>query len=290
MSAHGARGPAVRLAVAALAAGVLAAQGCEPAEDARTEPRFVMIVGVDVSGSFRGTGNFEEALDFLAHYIHGHLEGADGLRRPDALFVGPVGGDEPGEAQGFRPIHDFRDKDPERIAEDLRSWYGGEDRLTDFNAFFRRVSELTQKRGLALAPMNVVVLTDGKPDMRLAGVDDPADAPARDPAAAGGPAANAGPGGAADTSVDAAYRALDLDPLEYLSHSVTVRLLYPEPPVAAAWERSVERNRVRIWTADATVMQGWRAQLEASEAPGDREALLTWIRDNVDHPVRGRLF
>lgn len=257
-----------------LGVGFIAVRGCTPAEDSRTEPRFVMIVGLDVSGSFRGSGHFEDALDFLAHYIHGHLEGADGLRQPDALFVGPVGGDEPGEAQGFRPIHDFRDKEPERIAEDLRSWYGGEDRLTDFNAFFRRVSELTQKRGLALAPMSIVVLTDGKPDMRLADASGTA----------------AAPEAPADTSADAVYRTLDLDPLEYLSHSVTVRLLYPEPPVAAAWERSVERNRVRIWTADATVMDGWRAQLEAGEAPGDRSALWTWIRDNVDHPVRGRLF
>lgn len=290
MSRYDVRGPVFRIALIVLSVGFVAVRGCTPAEESRTEPRFVMVVGVDVSGSFRGTGNFDDALDFLAHYIHGHLEGADGLRQPDALFVGPVGGDEPGEAQGFRPIHDFRNKEPEQIAEDLRTWYGGQDRLTDFNAFFQRVSELTQKRGLALAPMNIVILTDGKPDMRLAGVDDPADAPARDPAATGASGTAAAPGAPADTSADPVYRSLDLDPLEYLSHSVTVRLLYPEPPVAAAWERSVERNRVRIWTADATVMQGWRAQLDAGEAPGDRSALWTWIRDNVDHPVRGRLF
>lgn len=297
MSTAEARGPALRIALAILGVAFVAVRGCTPADDARTQPRFVMVVGVDVSGSFRGSGHYEDALDFLAHYIHGHLEGEGELRRPDALFVAPVGGNEPGEAQGFRPIHDFRGKDPERIAEDLRAWFGGEDRLTDFNAFFRRISELTQQRGLALAPMNVVLVTDGRPDMRISGAD-PAGGPAAADAAARGGAS--GPGAAtpasrtakdpADPAADAVYRALDLDPLEYLSHSVTVRLLYPEPPVAAAWERSVERRRVRIWTADATVMDGWRRQLQVSRETADGAALWTWIRDNVDHPVRGRLF
>lgn len=287
--ARSARGRALRTALLALGAGLFAARGCTPAEDSRAEPRHVMVVGVDVSGSFRAGGRFGEALDFLAHYIHGHLNAADGLHRPTSLFVGPVGGDRPGEAQGFHPIHDFRGKTPDEIAGDLRSWFGGEDRLTDFNAFFRRVGELTRKRGLALSPMSIVILTDGKPDMRLAKADSAADgAPASAAAAA---AAGPDPGASAGAaSADDAYRAIDLDPLEYLSHSVTVRLLYPEPPVAAAWERNVERNRVRVWTADATVMGGWRAQLDAGRSPDDRSALWSWIRDNVDHPVRGRLF
>lgn len=277
------REPVLRLALAALAAGLFAARGCTPAEDARARPRYVMVVGVDVSGSFRESERWEDALDFLAHYLYGHLRDAGGLREPSALFVGPVGGDRPGQAQGFHPIHDFRGKDPDEIAADLRSWFGGEDRLTDFNAFFRRVGELARKRGLALAPMDVVILTDGAPDMRLARADTASGA--RASAAGAGPAASAaaGPSGAA-------YRAIDLDPLEYLSHSLTVRLLYPEPAVAAAWERNVERNRVRLWTADATVMSGWRAQADADSTAGGGARLWRWIEDNVDHPVRGRLF
>lgn len=273
------RSPAFRLLMALLAVGIFAARGCTPAEESRVEPRYVMVVGMDVSGSFRDSGRFDDALDFLAHYIYGHLNGAGDLREPDALFVGPVGGDQPGEAQGFHPIHDFRGKEPEQIAADLREWFGGEDRLTDFNAFFRRVGEVARKRGLSLAPMNVVIVSDGVPDMRLAGADT-ATASGAVPTSAG-----RSPG-----APEEAYGQIDLDPLEYLSHSLTVRLLYPEPGVAAAWERSVPRQRVRIWTADATVMAGWRAQLDTARAAGARDPLWTWIRDNVDHPVRGRLF
>lgn len=286
MKAGDRRGWAWRLALAVLGAGLLAARGCTPAEDSPAQPQYVMIVGVDVSGSFRNSGRFEDALDFLAHYLHGHLRGAGELREPTALFVGPVGGDRPGEAQGFRPIHDFRGKSPEEIASDLRTWFGGEDRLTDFNAFFRRVGELARKRGLALAPMDIVIVTDGAPDMRLANIDTAAAASS----GTGSRGGIAGASAAGPASADAAYRSVELDPLEYLSHSLTVRLLYPEPSVAAAWERNVQRHRVRIWTADATVMAGWRSQLDAGQGTGDRSALWAWIRDNVDHPVRGRLF
>lgn len=272
----------VQAVLLVLSVGLFAARGCTPAEDSFQEPDYVMMVGVDVSGSFRASGHYEDALDFLAHYLYGHLNGLGELRKATSLFVGPVGGDEPGEAKAFHPIHDFRGKTVEEISADLREWFPAEeqDRLTDYDAFFRRVGELAKRRGLVLAPMNIVLLTDGVPDV-----------------AGGGPRVTSGGGSAADAasaaraaSAELPYASIDLSPLEYLSRSITVRVLYPEPDVAAGWERNVERRRVRLWTTDETVMQGWRAQLREGAPPERQAALWTWIADNVDFRVRQRIF
>lgn len=267
------------LLLAVLGVGLFAARGCTPAGEELREPRYVMMVGVDVSGSFRGSGNYEDALDFLAHYLYGHLEGLGDLRRPTALFVGPVGGDEPGQVQAFHPIHDFRGKSVDEIAADLREWFPpeGEDRLTDFGSFFRRVSELAKRQGLILSPMNIVVLSDGIPDLSAS--------PARRTAAVGAAA-----GDGSSSQADGLYASVDVSPLEYLSRSITVRLLYPEATVAAGWERGVERRRVRLWTTDETVMAGWREQLREGVPPERQAELWTWISDNVDFRVRQRIF
>jgi hypothetical protein len=78
-------------------------------------------------------------------------------------------------------------------------------------------------------------------------------------------------------------------PLEYLSRSTTVRLLYPTPTVAVRWERGVERNRVRLWTVDAQVMAGWREQMVPGAPLDAQERLWKWIADNVDFRVRARV-
>lgn len=284
------RGPLFHVALAVLAVGMIAARGCTPAEMDQQQPEYVMMVGVDVSGSFRSTGHYDNALDFLAHYLYGHLNGLGELRQPTQLFVGPVGGDHPGQAKAFHPIHDFRGKSVEEISASLREWFEGSDRLTDYNAFFRRISELAKRRGLILAPMNIVVLSDGVPDLAQG-------TPVT--AANGGNGASSGASNASDRSLTSAgaapttsdiYQGIDLSPLEYLSRSITVRLLYPEAPVAAAWDRHVPRRRVRIWTTDATVMSGWSGQKAPDRPLEKQEALWQWISDNVDYPVRGRLF
>jgi hypothetical protein len=289
--------------LAVLSLGLFAARGCTPAQEQARTPRYVMMVGVDVSGSFRGSGHYEDALDFLAHYLYGHLHGLGELREPTALFVGPVGGDTPGEVQPFHPIHDFRGKSVEQISADLREWFPPEnrDRLTDFGAFFRRISELAKQRGLVLAPMNIVLLSDGVPDLAIGpgrgtagGVGGSAGGSGRGSAVRATPT-GAGAGSSAAATARAAppeslYATVDVSPLEYLSRSITVRLLYPDATVAAGWERGVKRRRVRLWTTDETVMQGWREQLEEDLPPEQQTALWTWVRDNVDFRVRQRIF
>ena len=39
------------------------------------KPRLSLFVGVDVSGSFSRTPQFQDALRFLSYYLHGHLTG-----------------------------------------------------------------------------------------------------------------------------------------------------------------------------------------------------------------------
>jgi hypothetical protein len=81
-----------------------------------------------------------------------------------------------------------------------------------------------------------------------------------------------------------------MSPLEYLSRSVTVRVLYVRPVVAQNWERLVKRQRVRVWTQDADIMQGWRRH-EVRGAPlAQQDSLLSWMEKIVDFRVRrGRI-
>jgi hypothetical protein len=202
---------------------------------------------------------YDDAVEFAAHYIYAHLNALGGLRIPTALFVGSVGGARPGEPKSFHPINDFQGRTVDQIATDIRSWFPPTDPYTDFNAFFQRVASLVKERGLILAPLNVVVLSDGVPDAtpgtRLAAGQSP-------------------------------YAGIDLGPLEFLSRSVTVRLLYASPTVGDNWKKQIRRKRVRLWTEEAQVMAGWRSQLKP-DLPLERQAdLWKWVHDNVDFRVR----
>lgn len=230
------------------------ALGCTPPEDA-APPRSTLVVGLDVSGSFRRSGHFDDAIDFAALYIYAHMKGFHGLRRPTDVFVGTMGGQRPGEAKTFHPIQDLTGKSPAQIAASLRTWFPEEDPITDYNAFFERISVHIQRQNLGLAPLNIVMFSDGVPDI---------------------------PG----VKGDARYSRINMTPLEYLSRSVTVRLLYASPKVAQSWEKHVPRKRVRLWTQDAEVMAGWRRHFVATARPEQQDSLWSWMKNVVDFRVR----
>jgi len=125
----------VRKKVASLVAGAIFAvllAACVNMEDNTRLSRFTLVVGIDVSGSFR-------------------LNGLGELREPTALFVGPVGGSQPGEAQSYQPIHAFQNKSVDEIAVMLTEQFPADDALTDFNVFFDRVASLVQRHGTSLS-------------------------------------------------------------------------------------------------------------------------------------------
>jgi hypothetical protein len=244
------------LRLLASTAAVVCLASCVPADGSRPA-RSTLVIGIDVSGSFQARGHYDDAIDFAAHYLYGHLNGLGELRVPSAVFVGSVGGARVGEPKSFQPMHAFRDKGVDEIAAQLRAYFPPEDAFTDFNAFFGRVATLVKRQGLVLAPLDVVVLSDGIPDRTRN----------------------------SSTDTTSAYAGIDVRPLEYLSRSVTVRLLYGSPTASVAWERQIERNRVRMWTVDDQVMAGWR---EHAPGGGSGDALWTWIGDNVDFRVRSR--
>ena len=248
------------IAGAALAlAGALA--GCAPQETQAKPANSTLVVGIDVSGSFRG--QYEDAIQFASYYIYGHLHSLGGLKQPTALFVGSVGGDKPGEPKAFHPINDFENRSQEQIASDLRAWFPPRDALTDFNVFFKQVAMLARERGLILAPMNLVILSDGVPDVT---------------------AANHG-------NTTALIGRIDFSSLEFLSRSVTVRLLYASPTIGDDWKRLIHRKRVRLWTEEAPVMVGWHRQVRAGAPPEQQDELWKWVQDNVDFRVRaGTIF
>lgn len=244
---------------APLAAALLV--GCSHPEDQEPEKpaASTMIIGIDVSGSFRDARLYDDAVEFAANYIYAHLNGLGGLKVPTSLFVASVGGARPGEPKPFHPINDFQNRSVSQIAADLRAWYPSTDEYTDFNAFFQRVSGMIKERGLILAPLNVIVLSDGVPDV---------------------------PPGTKLAAGETPYQRIDLSPLEYLSRSVTVRLLYASPTVGENWKKQVRRKRVRLWTEEAQVMTGWHTQVKP-DVPLDQQAdLWKWVADNVDFRVR----
>jgi len=247
-----------RRLVAAL--GALVFLGCTQGDQETRQAASTLVIGIDVSGSFRDSKLYDDAVDFASQYIVAHLQGAGGLKTPTALFVGSVGGSRAGEPKAFHPINDFQGLSADQVAANIRSWFPPTDEWTDFNTFFTRVAGIVKERGLILAPLNVVVLSDGVPDL---------------------------PPGTHLAKGETPYQRIDVQPLEYLSRSVTVRLLYASPTVGDEWKRQVKRKRVRMWTEEGQVMIGWHAQYKAGLPMGQQTDFLKWVGDNVDFRVRG---
>ncbi len=222
-------------------------------------PRMSLFIGVDTSGSFHRSGVYDDALSFLAYYIYGHLNELGDLEPPRELFVAAVGGTSADEPKAFHPIHDFKGKSQEEIAGALREWYGKADTITDFNAFFGQVERIVKERNLVLTPIEVMIVTDGVPDLTVRG------------------------GGSGSTE---AYQTIDLSGLEYLSRRTTLRLAYISPEAGESWRRHVPRQRIRLWTVEAEVMKGWRDQIEPSLDPLAQDRLWDWVLDNVDYKIR----
>jgi hypothetical protein len=250
------------LRVAVLAAAVVAT-ACSPGasqEGGSTGGRVArstLVIGIDVSGSFRSRGRYESSIDFVAHYLYAHLHGLGGLKQPTAVFVGSFGGERPKETKSFQPIHTFQNMSAEQIAAYLRKEYPARDGLTDFNPFFERIATLVKRQNLVLSPINIVMLTDGIPDT-------PAER---------------------NDSLSK-YKKIDVSKLEYLSKNITVRVLYPRPTVAVHWEKQIPRRRVRMWTVDDEVMATWRKHYQPGVPTAEQGELWKWISDNVDFKVR----
>jgi hypothetical protein len=248
-----------RLAVRRLAqAGALAALvACAPKGAEMRTARSTLVIGIDVSGSFRRGGRYDSSVEFAANYLYGHLHGLGDLKKPTNVFVGSIGGEQAGETKSFQPIHTFQGMSVAEIASFLRREYPSRDGLTDFNPFFGRVATLVKRQGLVLSPLNVVLFTDGLPDL----LKDKRDSLAM-------------------------YTKINLSDLEYLSKSVTIRVLYPSPTIAVHWEKKVPRRRVRMWTVDDEVMATWRRHHRQGAPPEAQDQLWKWISDNVDFRVR----
>lgn len=237
---------------------LIIATACSPPSTERIS-RLVMFVGVDVSGSFQKSGYYDDALTFLSHYIYGHLNKIGELSGLRALFVGSIGGHSTNEPKAFHPIHDLEGKSVREIKACLKDWFPPRDTITDFNAFFAEIAAQTKDRNLTLAPICIMIITDGVP---ATGVRE-------------------------DKTT---YEQIDLDPLEYLSRRVTVRLTYLDPIVAKRWRDNVPARRVRIWTVPGEVMEGWREQIKPGVALDKQDKFWKWVKDNVDFRVRARRF
>lgn len=224
------------------------------------QPRLSMFVGVDVSGSFMNGEYFDDSIDFLAHYIYGHLNNLGGLEVPNVLFVSSIGGARANEPKTFYPIQSFENKSVEEIAAQLREIFPRDNPnpFTDYNAFFEQVALTVKNKNLVLRPISIVMVSDGIPDVKRNGKTD--------------------------------FRSLVVKPLEKLARSVTVRLLYTDAVVGKNWQTQVPRSRVKIWTQDAEVLVSWKDPkiLEPKKPIEEQELFFSWIKDNVDFGVRSR--
>lgn len=225
----------------------------------KPQPRLVMFVGLDVSGSFVKGHYFDGSVDFLANYLYAHINGLDGLETPSAVFVGSLGGAKPGQPKAFYPIETFQNKSVKEIADKLREVFPRNklDPWTDFNAFLDKVSEVVRDRKMVLKPISIVMISDGIIDLP-------------------------GKNGRHD------YRSIDLYPLEKLSRNITLRLLYTNPEVGKKWEDQIPRRRVKIWTQDALVMTTWKdPKIYLPDQPIEKQdKFFSWLENNVDFNVR----
>jgi hypothetical protein len=240
-----------------LAAGV---SGCRRMEEQTEQPRLSLFVGVDVSGSFVNGGYFDDGIDFLARYLHAHLNGLGGAEKPNVLFVGSIGGAAADEPKTFYPVQTFQNKSVEEIASKLREIFPKDslNAYTDYNAFFQQAALIVKNKNLLMRPLSIVLVSDGIPDV--------------------------------DSEQKTDIRTIDLKPLERLARNVTIRLLYTDPVTGKAWQTRVRRQRVKVWTQDAEVMKAWRDStiLFPGRPPERQTRLFEWIEDNVDFNVRGR--
>ena len=228
---------------------------------AATPGRLVLIIGVDISGSFMDGKYFDDSIRFLARYIHAHLNGLGGMEIPHSLFVGSIGGVQKGEAKTMFPIQTFQDRNVEEIEQQLRELFPRkkENPYTDFNAFFAQVADLIETKKLILKPVSIVLITDGKPDL----------------------------GGSTQA---AKFHNIQVKPLENLSRNITLRVLYTDAVTAKSWRDDVPRKRVKVWTQDAVVMAEWNSPktLVPGQPDTDQVKFFGWIKDNVDYQPRLR--
>lgn len=250
------------LAIAAaltLVFGVTVISGCGAVGGSKADtPRQSLFIGVDISGSFMNGQHFDDSIDFLAHYIYGHLNGVGGLERPNALFVSSIGGARAGEPKTCFPIQMFENKSIKEIKDTLIGMFPNDkpNPFTDYSAFFEQIAYTVRSKNLVLRPITVVMVSDGVPDVTREGVTD--------------------------------YDSIVLDPLERLARSVTVRLLYTNAVVGKSWQTTVRRKRVKVWTQDAEVMKTWKDPkiLLADVSFDEQPHFFDWVRDNVDFGVR----
>ena len=225
------------------------------------QPRLVLFVGVDISGSFLKGKYFDDSLHFLAHYLYSHLQGVGGMEQPKELFVGSIGGSNIGEAKTLFPIQTFEYLTITEIHAKLKEIFPKNkvNEFTDFNAFFHHISETVTNRKLILRPLAIVLISDGIPDVPKA-----------------------------DRSE--AFKTIILKPLENLSRNIVIRLLYTDAQTGDQWTSLVPRRRVKILTQDAVVMKEWRGS--SIMIPGknfeDQDRFFDWVENQVDFPVRLR--
>ena len=251
-----------KIIIVALVAMLAAQSGCQFVGNANTKPnpRLSMFIGVDVSGSFMNSGYFDDSIDFLAYYIHSHLNGVGGLEVPKVLFVSSIGGATADEPKTFYPIQSFENKSVEEIVETLREMFPKDkpNPFTDYNAFFEQIAHTVRSKNLVLRPISIVMISDGIPDVTRDGKTD--------------------------------YKSVNVSPLERLARSVTLRLLYTNAVVGKNWQTKIKRRRVKIWTQDAEVMVSWKDSkiLLPGKELEEQQQFFAWVHDNVDFGVRAR--
>ena len=233
--------------------------GCQ-FDSETSRPRLSMFIGVDISGSFKRTADYADALDFLSYYIYSHLNGLGGLEVPNVLFVSSIGGSTAGEPKTFYPIQTFENKTIPQIREKLEEIFtaGAINPFTDYNAFFEQIAHVVRTKNLVLRPISVVMLSDGVPDIKKKDATD--------------------------------FASIQLEPLERLARNVTVRLLYTDAVTGNQWQTRVKRRRVKLWTQDAEVLRSWKDPVILNvEADLDTQShFFSWVHDNVDFGVRAR--
>lgn len=118
---------------------------------------------------------------------------------------------------------------------------------------------MTRERHLATAPITVLIITDGVPNVT---------------------------GTTLTAGAQERYTMIDLQPLERISGHVMLRLAYISPKVGAHWRAHVPRHHVRLWTVDTEAMNGWNRHLKPGVALHEQPKFWRWFHDDIDGHIR----
>lgn len=243
------------------------AGGCQWETPQNREGKTACFIGIDAGGAFRSRPEYQDSLRFLAHYIHARVNGLGGLKKPEALYVGALGGQTRDGSRLFRTRADFEGKPPDQVEADLSVWLEGANPGAGCGLFFESVVQLARRENLISDSISILLVGTGVPQHATVETASPEDGKKL-----------------SETGMASLAR------LDGLARNVTVRLLYASPRASEQWVRHTAGRRLKLRVVPGDVMSAWNRRIAPGKTAREQAGFFQWIQQNVDCRVSARKF